>query len=941
MNQERWQRIDELFRTVADRPPAEREAYLALVCGDDAALRREVMELLAHETGDAFFEAPIKRVAQSVAGEPAHEPVDELIGQRIGPYRLTRLIGRGGMGAVYEAVRDDAQFEQRVAVKLIRRGMDSEFVRTRFLRERQILAGLDHPHIARLFDGGTTKEGLPYFVMEFVAGDPLTTYCREHAVSLDDKLRLFRDVCAAVQHAHQNLVVHRDLKPSNILVTEEGTPKLLDFGIAKLLTPDIGDALTRTETSIRLMTPDYASPEQVRGEMITTATDVYALGLVLYELLTGRRPYRFETYSPREIERAICESETTRPSQVVDPSLKLRRQLAGDLDNIVMMALRKEPARRYSSVEQLSEDIRRHLAGLPVAARKDTLRYRTVKFARRHKAVVALIVLLAFFSVAMTWQAVRVTRERDRANRRNTQVRTLANTFLFDVHDKIQNVPGTVEARGLVAQTALEYLDSLAQEAASDPQLAWELAVAYQKVGDVQGDPWAPNLGFSQEARQSYQKSLNLVQQLNREKNGELKLTRLLVQNSFKLSMLQTRSGGTMTAYETLRQLVATAEKLEQQTQQLEDLTLLQNCYIHLSDTYLDTGDAVNALAGYRREMKLAERRVAIFGGDVSQFRLAASHSRVAEALAALGEINDAHDHLQQTLALIDEVLPAHTEDVRYPRMRLDTLIELGHVAGNPRYLNLGDARLALQHYRAALALAEQLAARDPRDALAQRDLAMGHQLVAEILTLSQPAQAVVHSRQALDLIRSLKARDPQDAQVLRREAHFLKGQAEALLRLGRRAEALQNLRLALAVGRDLWQRDAANTRNRASLHAVVLALAVAELQTGDHDNALTHFREALTLAETPPVESSSDLAVRWRLADSYAGLSRYHSTRAAATTNAERSNHWREARRFAQQSLALWEGWSKHAPSTAFDTRRREEATRAVASCDLALSEK
>src|SRR5262249_49471230 len=297
---------------------------------------------------------PIAGVAFSLSPEPS----DDLTGNRIGPYRLTRLVGRGGMGAVYEAVRGGDQFQQQVAIKLIKRGVDSDFVRGRFVREGQILAWLGHPHIARLFDGGATEDERPYFVMELVDGEPITGYCRRRSLSLNEKLKLFRDVCSAVQHAHQKLVVHRDLKPSNILVVSTpdgkgGAPKLLDFGIAKLLTPDPGEAVTRTETAVRLMTPDYASPEQARGGAITTATHAYSLGVVLYELLTARRPYLFETYSPFEIERAICETEPPRPSEAAREQTgaptKLARQLAGDLDNIVLMAMRKESERRYQS----------------------------------------------------------------------------------------------------------------------------------------------------------------------------------------------------------------------------------------------------------------------------------------------------------------------------------------------------------------------------------------------------------------------------------------------------------------------------------------------------------------------------------------------------------------------------------------------------------------
>ena len=942
MTPERWRRIDELFRTIADRPLAEREALLTRVCGGDDELRREVLELLAHDPPDSFLHDPIKHATVAVA----HEPKDDLLNTRIGPYRLTRLIGHGGMGAVYEAVRDDDQFQHQVALKLIKRGMDSDFVRDRFLRERQILASLDHPHIARLFDGGTTRDGLPYFVMEFVNGISITDYCRQQEQSLNDKLKLFRKVCSAVQHAHQKLVIHRDLKPSNILVTADGTPKLLDFGIAKLLSPDLSEAFTRTETALRLMTPDYASPEQVRGHTITTATDVYSLGVVLYELLAEQRPYQFETYAPQEIERAICDTEAPRPSDLArqhsDARTKLAKQLTGDLDTIVLMALRKEPERRYQSVEQFSEDIRRYLSGLPITARPDTFRYRAGKFVRRHKAAVGALALLGLLTIALAILTVRLTRERNLAERRFAQVRTLSNTFLFGVYDKIQNVPGTTEARALVAQTARDYLDTLSAEAANDSQLEWELAMAYQKMGDVQGDPWAPNLGLHQEAIQSYQKSLALALRLRREDGNDPKMSRLLVQNYFKLGMLQTRSSALMASPESLLQTIAEAEKLVQQTREHDDLALLQNCYIFLGDTYLDTGDPVNALKSYGREMELAERRVADFGGDLSQFSLAASHSRVAEALVSRGEINSALDHFRQTLALLDQLFPNHQQDTRYPRARMDALTELGNLYANPRYPNLGDSRTGLQYYRAALAMAEQAVGRDPENALAKRDLATGHLLVAEIMVGQKPAQAsqaTAHFQQALAILRSLKERDHKDAQVLRREASSLKGLAEAQNLLGDHTSALQNLRLALPISQELLQRDTSNARNLAILHLVLLKLAEVEMQTGDHNAALAHYREALALSQTPSAEQSYDLYTCWRLANSYAGLSRYYAMRAMAAPISERPNLWQEALRYAQQSFTLWDTWSQQAPPTSFNQQQREQAAQRVANCKTALA--
>jgi serine/threonine-protein kinase len=378
--------------------------------------------------------------------------------RRIGPYRVIREIGRGGMGTVYLAARDDDQYQKRVAIKVVR-GLDSAAVVRHFRRERQILAGLEHPNIARLLDGGTTDDGLPYLVMQHVEGLPVDRFCDEHKLDVRERLELFRGVCAAVQHAHRNLVVHRDIKPANVLVTTDGAPKLLDFGIAKILNPDIAaDVATATGLS---MTPDYASPEQARGAPITTATDVYSLGVVLYELLTGHRPYRLKSREPLAVLKAICEEEPEKPSTAVtrdeagEPTggaapprtaetvsrtregtpERLRRRLRGDLDNIVMMALRKEPQRRYGSVEALSEDIRRYLEGLPVEAHKPTAWYRGSKFVRRHAlgvaAAAAFVVLVVGFAVSMAVLSARVARERDRAEKAAARA-SAVNAFLLE-----------------------------------------------------------------------------------------------------------------------------------------------------------------------------------------------------------------------------------------------------------------------------------------------------------------------------------------------------------------------------------------------------------------------------------------------------------------------------------------------------------------------------
>ncbi|HTK53252.1 MAG TPA: protein kinase [Gemmatimonadaceae bacterium] len=423
MSDARWHRLEELFHQALERPPKERASFLDRECAEDLALRADVERLLsANARAGDFIEAP---AIATPSAAPPDEGDDPQAGRRIGAYRIVRALGRGGMGAVYLAERDDGAFLQRVAIKLIKRGMDTDQVLLRFRAERQILASLDHPNIARLLDGGTTDDGLPYFAMEFIDGQAIDTFAETKRLGVEDRLRLFLHVCDAVAYAHHNGVIHRDIKPLNTLVTPAGVPKLLDFGIAKVL-HDTPDENTATITGLRLLTPDYASPEQVEGRRATVASDVYSLGVVLFELLTGRSPYRVSSRSPQEIAAAVVTTEPDRPSTVVThPSdrVKVRRtlpttgshasadtgarhlsrRLRGDLDTIVLTALRKDPDRRYASVASMADDIRRHLEARPITARADHTAYRVAKFLRRQRAalVTAAVALVAVVSSAV------------------------------------------------------------------------------------------------------------------------------------------------------------------------------------------------------------------------------------------------------------------------------------------------------------------------------------------------------------------------------------------------------------------------------------------------------------------------------------------------------------------------------------------------------------
>jgi serine/threonine protein kinase len=540
MNPERWQEIRELLHSAMQVPLTARPMFLELSCSDDPLLRKEVDSLLRaqeHMSADFLETVPIADVGMQE-------------GTRVGPYQILNSIGTGGMGEVYRA--SDTRLGRIVALKVLPPQFSmSPQTRKRFQREAQAISALQHPNICTLYDVGQQGR-TDYLVMELMAGSPIDQYCDEHRLTIRERLHLFLAICSAVQYAHQHLIVHCDIKPSNILMTSDGVPKLLDFGIAKILEPTPDDANPlQTVTVQRALTPGYASPEQLEGKSITTTSDVYSLGVLLYELLTGRSPYLVNCRNPQELARAICDLEPEKPSVAVmrrkasegrncghtassaevavqqTSSEKIAKTLRGDLDNIVMTALRKEPQRRYASVEQLAQDIQRHLDNLPIAARKDTFRYRSSKFVFRHKfgvAATAVIALTFVMALILTLranhearlQADIAQRHRTRAERRFNDVRALANTLIFDLPGAIHQLPGSVVVEKMLYDNGLKYLDSIAAETEGDRSLQRELASAYKALGDSQGFPYGDSLGDSSAALVSYRKSLQMRENLLR-----------------------------------------------------------------------------------------------------------------------------------------------------------------------------------------------------------------------------------------------------------------------------------------------------------------------------------------------------------------------------------------------------------------------------------------
>lgn len=500
-------------------PPAERMAYLRAHSADET-VRAEAEQLLALST-DASSLLGVDRW-RALAAEALESGLtasglleDELQdGALIGRFRIVGRVGSGGMGSVYRAERADGEYQQTVAVKVLREGLSTEALTRRFLEERQILARLTHPCIARLLDGGLTAERKPYLVLEFVEGVAIDRYCTDHALDAEAILRLFVSVCQAVQSAHQQLILHLDLKPANILVTAAGDPRLLDFGIARFLPESGGEELV--DPTLRLLTPRYASPEQATGAPLGVGSDVFSLGTLLYKLLTGRLPYPIEDLSPLQSARMICEADPTPPSQAVSPSLAA--SLRGDLDTILLHALNKEPARRYLTVQGFADDIERYLASRPVLAHRDTLRYRAGKFLRRNQwaslvSAASAVLLLAGMG-AVVHSAIIARQERATAERRLRDVRTLAHSYIFDLIPELDGIPGTLKVRGEVVQRALGYLEAMSKEKTSDPDMLRELSAGYSTMGKMQGGSYTISLGDRKTGWDLLNRSLSMQRQL-------------------------------------------------------------------------------------------------------------------------------------------------------------------------------------------------------------------------------------------------------------------------------------------------------------------------------------------------------------------------------------------------------------------------------------------
>ncbi len=750
-------RLDEY----ASLPHPDRQKFLDDTCGPDESLRS-----LASRLYDERFGPP-----PEVPRTPSKE-------WQIGPYRVERELGRGGMGVVLLASRADQQYRKQVAIKLLRPGHDGDQIFRRFQNERQILANLEHPNICRLLDGGVTEEGEPYFVMEHVRNArPIDEYCASRELGLNERLELFRQACSAVQYAHRFLIVHRDLKPSNILVTDEGVVKLMDFGIAKNLLAGFDDPFPQT-LGLQPMTPAYASPEQLRGEPISTSSDVYSLGVVLYELLTGHRPFELADKPLPGMLNSICENEPEKPSITVlrPPSESGARggklnesfleRLRGDLDWIILMALRKDPMRRYMSVEQFSEDIRKFMAGLPVMARSDTFSYRTGKFLRRHKlgaiAVVGIVVTLA-------GGVISTRREQARTRASFNDVRTLANSVLFEISDAIRDLPGSTPARLLLVERAQTYLDKLARESGDDLSLQRELAEAYKKIGEVQYRVGYPNLGDINGALVNARKELALREGISARDHG-------------------------------VAARLAVAE-----------------AHMRLGELLDGTADPQSADEHIGRAMQIRETLYAEHPKNVDvRADLARSYRMGGDREKMEGHAQRFYDYNQKALKIREGLLEEHPSDESIRRQYSMDLVRIGDSLGSPNETNLGRYEEARQTYERALEICQALAMSNPPNAVGARDVSNVYQRLGSLLEhTGEYKESLEMSGKGLAISERLLEADPANFEVRRDIMVFHDQIGRAYLKLEDYPAAEKSLRTSLDVASELIAKNPGSDRSR------------------------------------------------------------------------------------------------------------------------------
>ena len=889
MRSDDWSRIKVILNDVLALDTSERAGFLDRQKLDPRT-RAEVESLLAFETEaeDAMKLSAVAFVKDFFDNGDTPPP---LVGRQIGNYRILREIGYGGMGVVYLAERADGKFDQKVALKLLKRELNTAALRRRFEHEREILASLEHPNIARLLDAGTTDDEVPYIAMEYVEGLPIDIYCERRDLDLGQRLDLFRKVCSTVNFAHRNLVVHRDLKPSNILVNDDGVPKLLDFGISKVLTEANNIIDAATVTNLGVMTPSYASPEQLQGKSVTTASDIYSLGVILYELLSGHRPFEAQEADLKEIFRAVLERDPRPPSELVNTISKEFRErtnakteiqtgtkkdeedarstdadalrftgsnssgisantLRGDLDNIVLKALRKEPDRRYSSAENLAEDIHRHQRGLPVTARPNTFTYRVEKFVMRNKAGVigAGLVFIAIIAgvIATVWQGRVAQAERAKAEQRFNDVRKLANSYLFDVYPEIENLEGSLKAREKILTNALEYLDRLSSEAAGDHELQSELATAYEKVGDVQGALTNSSLGNIKAGLESYRKAQKLREEALAAEPANVEAKEKLANNYYTTARTLWNNSETAEAeaeFEKalkLRRELTTADPASTEFRDRLAVVLIDYAAIPAFNAQAEkavqlTNEAAQIIGRLRREQP-----------ENSNFKKTLARLRRLESKpkATVGDYDGALRGLNEALELSKQLATEFPNDFRIQRS-----VWLTNSMTCELFIDKQSGREAVETCVPTIEFPSAALKKEPENGVVAFDLAISHFNTSRAYRLADNfPKTIEHGERAKAAMTALSKKDPENMEYQRNLAVYETEIARAHLKLSQFAQASSVLQRVIEVLTPIAAADHETTTYRYDLAMAYRLLAQALSGMGNNSKASEMIEKAIPI---------------------------------------------------------------------------------------------
>jgi serine/threonine protein kinase len=898
-----WQEISPHLDNLLSLPEKEREGWLRSVHiqkPELAAILQQLLEEHRELAKEHFLERTPIRVASGLS----------VIDQKIGAYSLMSLIGQGGMGSVWLAERSDGRFDRCVAVKFLRFAMASGIGVERFTREGKILGQLTHPHIAELMDAGVTPNGEPYLVLEYVEGLPIDQYCDQQKLDVDARIRLFLDVVSAVAHAHANLIIHCDIKPSNVLVRKDSQVKLLDFGIAKLIAGGANPIATLlTVEGIAAMTPQFAAPEQVAGESITTATDVYALGVLLYLLMTGQHPAGPRLHSTSNLVKAIVDIASPPPSEATKSAEakelaekrastpeKLRRQLRGDLDTILGKALKKNPAERYPSVTALADDLQRFLRHEPISARPDTIGYRAAKFLRRNRTVVTLTTTAILLVIGSLSTGLYVAnRERKIAERRFAEVRQLANKFIALDND-IRGLPGSTQVRMKMVSDSLQYLSSLSSEAPVDKDLALEIAYAYVRVAHAQGDPTSPNLGQFTEAEASLKNAARFVDPIlaNDPQNQRALFIATTIAHD-RMNLADTRGD----AAEELKDAAEAASFVERfmstHPVEVRDLYSMRYFYVNIAGAYYAGRDFNKVILYSQRalDIPVPGSRANDLRGEILG-NLGAARWQSGDLDGALKTARESID-FQQT-----EAAGGHAS----LRINLANAYDLeGMILGKQdAEPSLGRTREALADFQKAMDIAEDLADKDSVDYLGRHSVAVFGLESGNILRHKDPKKALAIYDHCLMRIREAKP----NASTQRDQAELLGGSSYVLRWLGREYDVKQRLGRALELLHAAQRYPADKVEPMSDTYDVLRAQADDYAETGQTAKATDAYRQLL------------DRLMVWRpdlhndLRDAVC-ISRTWTALAAVL---RRAGHSEEAKRLEVQRTDLWNHWNRKLPN-------------------------